>query len=104
MNVDCNFHSIKVVAATAEEVVGFELSELKHVSPFLCYVLDKVLVNAVFIACLIHLQHIVLVLVKSKIFEHKLKMNKQKRKTRECKSLSIHNVITYTYNTSLTLE
>ena len=69
MDVDGDFEPSEAVAAAAEEVIGFELGELKNVSPTSpSYVVDEVLVNAILVACLVHLKHVVLVLVVSKIF------------------------------------
>lgn len=67
-HLDGNFHSLKAVPTTTQEVVRYGLRQLKHISTSPCYVLNEVRLHAVFITRLVHLQHVVPGLVESKIF------------------------------------
>ena len=64
--MDSQFHALKAVASAAEEVIRPRLREIKHVPPSPGNVGDEVLVIAVVVICLVHLQDIVGVLVKHK--------------------------------------
>ncbi|GFZ19292.1 hypothetical protein Acr_27g0010310 [Actinidia rufa] len=65
-DMDSQFHALKAVASAAEEVIRPRLREIKHVPPSPGNVGDEVLVIAVVVVCLVHLQDIVGVLVKHK--------------------------------------
>ena len=58
---------MEAVAAGGEEVVGPGLGELEDVAAAASYVLYEALVVAFLVACLVHLQHVVVSLVKPEI-------------------------------------
>lgn len=67
--MDGELHAIvEAMAATpADEVVGFDVGEIEDVAAAPSDVLDVVPVYATLVACLVHLQNVVVVLVKPKI-------------------------------------
>lgn len=64
LNKNGSFETTPTEASPTEEIVRPWLSELKHISPAFCYILDESLIIAALITCFVHLQHIVHVLVK----------------------------------------
>lgn len=69
MDIDSDFHSLRAVAFAAEEVIWLCICEIKDVTTTLCNILYEVFVNAILVACLVHLQNIIGVLVKPEILK-----------------------------------
>lgn len=69
MDIHGDFHSPKAVASAVEKVIRLRFREIEHVTTTPCNILYEVFVNAILVACLIHLQNIVEALVKPEIFK-----------------------------------
>lgn len=67
--MDCNFHTLKTVTSTTEEEICLCLCQIEHVPAASRNVIYEAFVDAVLIACAVHLQNIVDTLVKPKIYK-----------------------------------